>query len=61
MLVKMGKTGSQNISELRDVFLRGTNQPEVNQLDQGETQRVPPHRRKQINLTMVVSNLELVA
>ena len=47
--------------ELRDVFLWGTNQPEVDQLDQSETRRVPPQRRKRVKLAVVVPDLELVA
>ena len=47
--------------ELRDVFLWGTDQPEVDQLDQSETRRVPPQRRKRVKLAVVVPDLELVA
>ena len=41
VLVEVGEKGGRNLSELRDVFLRGTDQPEVDQLDQGETRQVP--------------------
>ena len=61
VLVKMGEKGGWNLSELRDVFLRGTDQPEVNQLDQGETRRVPPRRRKRVKLAVVEPELELAA
>ena len=60
-IVKVGEKGGRNLSKLRDVLVRGTHQPEVDQLDQGETRRVPPRRRKRVKLAMVEPDLEVAA
>jgi hypothetical protein len=60
-LIKVDEKGGRTLLKLFNVLVRGTHQPEFDQLDQDETRQVLPRRWKRVTLAVVVPDIELVA